>query len=197
MATPTYPCWRSSWLFPGSYYERKTLYTVYTIFTVDYLFSSNHQISFRVLNLLAALMKNRKQRIIIILLVIFAIASYYKDQDKNKQQTTPNTEISSAYKNKQSDIHVKATGKVIKILPDDNEGNRHQRFIVKVENNLTILIAHNIDLAQRAEISAGDVVAFSGEYEWNKKGGVVHWTHHDPRGKHQGGWIEVNGKRVQ
>lgn len=142
-------------------------------------------------------MKNRKQRIIIVLLVIFTLASYYTGQDENNQQATPNTEISSAYKNQQSDIQVKAAGKVIKILADDNEGSRHQRFIVKVEKNLTILIAHNIDLAQRAEISAGDTVAFSGEYEWNKKGGVVHWTHHDPRGKHQDGWIEVNGKRVQ
>ncbi len=142
-------------------------------------------------------MKNRKQRIIIVLLVIFALASYYKDQDKNNQQIPTNTEISSAYKNKQSDIQVEATGKVVKILSDDKEGSRHQRFIVKVADNLTILIAHNIDLAPRAKVLAGDMISFSGEYEWNKKGGVVHWTHHDPRGKHQDGWIEVNGNRVQ
>lgn len=142
-------------------------------------------------------MKNRKQRFILVLLVILALASYYKGQDKNDQQNTSNIAISSAYKNKQSDIQVEAIGKIVKILPDDNEGSRHQRFIVKITENLTILIAHNIDLAPRAQISSGDIVSFSGEYEWNKKGGVVHWTHHDPRGKHQGGWIEVNGKRVQ
>lgn len=146
------------------------------------------------------LMQNRKQRLIIVLLVVFALASYYKDQDKNNQpssQNNQNVEISSAYNNKQSDIQVKATGKVIKILPDDNKGSRHQRFIVKVADNLTVLIAHNIDLAPRAELSSGDTVSFSGEYEWNKQGGVVHWTHHDPRGKHQDGWIEANGNRVQ
>jgi hypothetical protein len=32
-------------------------------------------------------------------------------------------------------------------------------------------------------------VSFSGQYEWNDRGGVVHWTHLDPAGKRPGGWL--------
>ena len=102
--------------------------------------------------------------------------------------------VYSAYESKSSGIQVKQTGTVIKILPDDNKGSRHQRFILKLSSGQTILIAHNIDLAPRINaISRGDSIEFYGEYEWNAKGGVVHWTHHDPAGRHVGGWLKHKG----
>jgi len=104
------------------------------------------------------------------------------------------SDIASAYASQSSDIQVSSYGTVIKLLPDDNKGSRHQRFILKLANNQTVLIAHNIDLAPKIlSLRKGDTVEFNGEYEWNKKGGVVHWTHHDPAGRHQGGWLKHNG----
>lgn len=112
----------------------------------------------------------------------------------------PNS-IGSAFENRQSDIQVEGKGRVIKVLADDNKGSRHQRFILKLDSGQTVLIAHNIDLAPRINrLSKGDTVVFYGEYEWNRKGGVVHWTHHDPsRGKHRhiGGWLKHQGKTYQ
>lgn len=105
-----------------------------------------------------------------------------------------NTEINKAYQVKQSDIQVQGVGKIIKVLKDDTQGSRHQRFLVKLPSNLTILIAHNIDLSNKIEnIKVGDTIEFYGEYEWNNKGGVVHWTHHDPRKKHEDGWLKYQG----
>jgi len=105
-------------------------------------------------------------------------------------------ELSAAYAVKSSDIQVGSSGVVVKILSDDNKGSRHQRFILKLSNGQTILIAHNIDLAPKIEtLRAGDSVEFYGEYVWNNKGGVVHWTHHDPAGRHQGGWLIHNGRK--
>lgn len=102
--------------------------------------------------------------------------------------------ISSAYETKTSDVQVSNTGIVVKLLSDDNKGVRHQRFILKLSSGQTILIAHNIDLAPKIDvISIGDSIEFYGEYEWNAKGGVVHWTHHDPAGRHEGGWLKHNG----
>jgi hypothetical protein len=89
-------------------------------------------------------------------------------------------------------------GTVVRVLADDNQGSRHQRFIVRLRSGRTVLIAHNIDLAPRVPgLSAGDTVSFSGEFEDNDKGGVVHWTHHDPSGRHVAGWIKHGGQVFQ
>jgi hypothetical protein len=106
--------------------------------------------------------------------------------------------LKSAYENHQSNVQVKGSGTVIRILKDDDKGSRHQKFILKLSSGQTILIAHNIDLAPRIDsISNGDMIQFYGEYEWNNKGGVVHWTHRDPNGHHVGGWLKHNGSTYQ
>jgi len=98
----------------------------------------------------------------------------------------------------QSGEQVRGKGVVTRILADDNDGSRHQRFIVEVAGGRTLLIAHNIDLAPRVEgLEVGDTVEFYGEYEWNDKGGVIHWTHHDPDGRHVGGWLKHRGRTYQ
>lgn len=91
---------------------------------------------------------------------------------------------------------IEAAGLVQRILPDDQEGGRHQRFIVELPDGRTLLIAHNIDLAPRIDdLETGDSVKFRGQFEMNAQGGVVHWTHHDPRGEHPAGWLEHEGRR--
>lgn len=93
---------------------------------------------------------------------------------------------------------VSGIGKVTRVLSDDNDGSRHQRFILQLSSGRTLLIAHNIDLAPRiSSLRPGDTVSFYGEYETNPQGGVVHWTHHDPQGRHVGGWLEHDGRRYQ
>jgi hypothetical protein len=106
--------------------------------------------------------------------------------------------VASAFANHTSNIQVQSSGQVVKILPDDNNGSRHQRFIIKLTSGQTLLIAHNIDLANKvSSIKVGDTVEFSGEYEWNPQGGVIHWTHRDPQGRHTAGWIKHNGQMYQ
>jgi hypothetical protein len=106
--------------------------------------------------------------------------------------------LQEAFANQRSNIQVKGEGKVIKLLPDDLDGGKHQRFLIRLASGQTLLISHNIDLAPRINaLQEGDSVSFYGEYEWNPKGGVIHWTHHDPGDRHIGGWIEHNGKVYQ
>ncbi|EIJ33126.1 DUF3465 domain-containing protein [Thiothrix nivea] len=88
------------------------------------------------------------------------------------------------------------SGEVVKLLKDDREGSQHQRFLLKIAPDITLLVAHNIDLAERVPVQIGGEVIISGEYVWNNRGGVMHWTHHDPQGR-RGGWIEYHNQRYE
>jgi hypothetical protein len=95
-------------------------------------------------------------------------------------------------------LSVSFSGSVSRVLSDDNDGSRHQRFILSLSSGQTLLVAHNIDLAPRiAGLREGDRVRFYGEYEWNDQGGVIHWTHADPAGRHLAGWLEHEGRKYQ
>jgi Protein of unknown function (DUF3465) len=106
--------------------------------------------------------------------------------------------IGRAFNSRTSEIQVEGEGVVSRILSDDLNGSRHQRFIVRLGTGQTVLITHNIDLAPRIDgLREGDMVAFNGEYVWNAEGGVIHWTHHDPQGRHVTGWIKHKGRTYQ
>jgi hypothetical protein len=106
--------------------------------------------------------------------------------------------FASAFDEHRGNFVAEGSGTVTRVLSDDNNGSRHQRFIVALGSGQTLLISHNIDLAPRVErLSEGDTVSFKGEYEWNDKGGVIHWTHHDPAGQHEAGWIRHDGNTYQ
>lgn len=159
-------------------------------------------------------MKIQKNNLIIIVVIVILVTVYLgldlkqQDQITDKSQTEQNNtavsisddqhKIMQAYQQQSSNIQVQGRGVVKAILSDDNDGSRHQKMILKLENGLTVLIAHNIDLAPRIEgLKKDDTVEFYGEYEYSQKGGVIHWTHHDPRGKHIDGWLKYQGKIYQ
>ncbi|HEY1042533.1 MAG TPA: DUF3465 domain-containing protein [Telluria sp.] len=119
-------------------------------------------------------------------------------QESGAESAAALSDTDAAYEDRRSDVQVQGSGLVSRLLPDDNDGSRHQRFILRLESGLTVLVAHNVDLAPRIDsLQQGDEVGYYGEYEWNGKGGVIHWTHHDPRGSHVGGWLRHKGRTYQ
>ena len=123
-------------------------------------------------------------------------ASRPLDNSKHLDKTQPSLRtVADLYASKTSHVQTEDTGTVVKLLADDTNGARHQKFLVKVASGQTLLFAHNIDLSSRIEdLKVGDQITFRGEYIYNPKGGIVHWTHHDPEGKHYAGWLKDNGK---
>ena len=153
-------------------------------------------------------MKNIQRKLLILTVTLVAAYLGWDQADFSLRGSAPNASvapadsgvelIAAAWEQRANDVDVEATGTVRRVLRDDNEGSRHQRFTLELSNGQTVLIAHNIDLAPRVEnVRLGDSVRFKGVYEWNDRGGVVHWTHHDPRGRRAGGWLEHNGRRYE
>lgn len=119
-------------------------------------------------------------------------------QDARRPGDVDAQALAAAFAQRRSDVQLQVSGVVTRLLPDDLEGSRHQRFLFKVPSGQTVLVAHNIDLAPRLDtLRTGDQVSVFGEYEWNAKGGVLHWTHRDPGGRHVGGWIKHQGRTYQ
>ena len=141
------------------------------------------------------------KKLIYILVIVVSYAAYERylipEVPTNTAQSVP-AEASASSEQWRPGQQVSGSGKVVRILSDDNEGSRHQRFILGLSSGQTLLVAHNIDLAPRiSSLQTGDTVKFYGEYETNSQGGVIHWTHHDPQGRHVAGWLEHEGRRYQ
>jgi hypothetical protein len=141
------------------------------------------------------------KRILFFLAIVVAYGAYerFLIPETSTANVSPTTSLPNTGSVQwRSGQQVMATGRVVRVLSDDNEGSRHQRFILELGSGQTLLVAHNIDLAPRIPmLDTGDTVRFFGEYEENSRGGVIHWTHHDPRGRHPDGWLEHRGKRYQ
>jgi hypothetical protein len=105
--------------------------------------------------------------------------------------------ILEAFENQRSGVWVEAGGEVVHILPNDDKPPRHQNFLVEVAPNHTVKVSHNVDIAPRAPVTKGLRIRFRGRYEYNEKGGVVHWTHRDPSGAKTGGHLEIEGTRYR
>jgi len=104
--------------------------------------------------------------------------------------------IVSDFHNHQSSVEVTADGTVVRLLPDRTSSTgTHEQFIVKLSSeDITVEVEHNISIAARVPVALGDHVIVHGEYIWNSQGGLIHFTHHDPKGSHEGGYIQDNGK---
>ena len=100
----------------------------------------------------------------------------------------------SAYVKADTGRWIEDSGRVVRLLPDDDDESQHQRFVVSLRRGQTLLIAHNIDVAERIPVALGDRLQFRGLYEWNDLGGLVHWTHRDPMGVEDGGWARHRRK---
>jgi hypothetical protein len=109
-----------------------------------------------------------------------------------------NSELLSAISAHRSIKYIEINDVIVdRLLRDDLEGDRHQKWIVKLANGQTAMAVYNIDLADRVPLRVGDHIKLGGELLFNQRDGrpLLHWLHADPRGQRRAGFVEVNGKR--
>ena len=135
----------------------------------------------------------------LLIVAVLVIYQYYQagNEAVDAGLQTGGDAVELAFAAQRSGLWLETRGRVIRILKDDKEGARHQKFILQLDGGHSVLVAHNIDLARRLPAREGVSLNVRGRYEWNDRGGVIHWTHHDPDGREQGGWIEVGDERYE
>ena len=140
-------------------------------------------------------MRSRSASWVLALVVLTALLAPACRHDDRPAQPRPDvTAYSDALTGHLSGVEIEVTGTVKDVLPDDTKPPRHERFIVLLPDGHTLLVAHDIDLAPRVPLAGGETLLLHGQYEWNGRGGVLHWTHRDPSHVHPEGFIELAGK---
>jgi hypothetical protein len=115
--------------------------------------------------------------------------------------TTPNdAAVCDAFRAGRSHVEVVADGRVVRVLGvAPGRVSPHEGFLMHLGSGCSVVVRveANTDFTGTFPIASGDGVVVKGEYEFYPRGGVIHWTHRDPRGRHEGGYIEVRGRTYQ
>lgn len=103
--------------------------------------------------------------------------------------------LAQAYQNRTSGTQLTSEGKITHIFPTADSGTDYQKFIVQLGIGQSILVMHNMELGAAIEgLAIGEYIEVYGEYQWTADGGIIRWTHQDPLGKHQAGWVKYKGR---
>jgi len=112
-------------------------------------------------------------------------------------QAPDDSAVCEAFSNARSGVEVVAAGTVTRSLGTQaGRVSPHEGFLLRLDSgcSLIVRVEANTDFTGPIPIERGERVVVKGEYEYYPLGGVVHWTHRDPRGRHEGGFIEAGGQ---
>jgi hypothetical protein len=110
-----------------------------------------------------------------------------------------NGAVYDAWAHHRSRIEVTAAGSVARILGTrEGRSGAHEGFLLHLRGasgrGLTVRVEDNVDLTGPIPLAPGDDVEVRGEYIYDPRGGLIHYTHTDPRGRHPGGYVRVGDK---
>lgn len=115
-------------------------------------------------------------------------------------QSPDDSAVCAAYSASRSHVEVVADGTVTRVLGTrPGRVSPHEGFLLSLGSGckLVVRVEANTDFTGAIPITAGQHVSVKGEYEYYSLGGVIHWTHRDPRGRHEGGYIEAGGQTYE
>jgi hypothetical protein len=117
----------------------------------------------------------------------------------NSGGADPNGAVYDAWRAQRSHVEVTARGSVALYLGvRSGPSGEHEGFLLHLSGSsgrgLTVKVEDNTDITGPIPLRPGDAVEVRGEYIYTSLGGLIHYTHHDPRFRHAGGYVSVAGK---
>jgi hypothetical protein len=112
-------------------------------------------------------------------------------------QSADDPAVCAAYSSARSHVEVVADGTVTRLFGvEPGRVSPHEGFLLSLASGCTLVVRveANTDFTGPIPLERGERVLVKGEYEYYPLGGVIHWTHRDPRGRHEGGYIESSGR---
>jgi hypothetical protein len=111
-------------------------------------------------------------------------------------QAPDDVAVCAAFSAQRSGVEVVAQGSVTHVLGvQAGRSSPHEGFLLRLDSGCAIVVRVevNTDFTGTIPLSIGQRVLVKGDYEYYSRGGVIHWTHRDPRGRHENGYVDVNG----
>lgn len=144
--------------------------------------------------------KQRLINLVSLVLLILVFWNFFKSKPEPyrvEKNSIPLTAFEEALDCKcDKDYVVTPPLKIVKNLPEDKFGIRHQKWLVQSPSGQVLLFVHNLELCPPLTLQKNDLIHLAGEFKWTDKGGLIHWTHYDPQKKRQTGYIEYGGIRM-
>lgn len=112
------------------------------------------------------------------------------------EQSPDDAAVCAAYSAGRSGVEVVADGTVTRVLGvQQGRVSPHEGFLFRLASvcSVVVRVEANTDFTGPIPLTTGERVVVKGEYEYYSRGGVIHWTHRDPRGRHENGYIEAGG----
>jgi hypothetical protein len=105
--------------------------------------------------------------------------------------------LCAAYAGGRSGVEVVADGTVTRVLGiQQGRVSPHEGFLFRLASGCSVVVRVevNTDFTGPIPLTGGERVVVKGEYEYYPRGGVIHWTHRDPRGRHDNGYVEAGDR---
>lgn len=98
-------------------------------------------------------------------------------------------------------VEIRAFGVVTRVLGvRETRSGTHEGFWVRLGSKRNrhaqqFRVEDNTSISGFIPLHRGESLALQGQYACDDS--VIHWTHHDPSGRHRAGYITVGGKTYQ
>ena len=101
------------------------------------------------------------------------------------------------YASQSSGNEVLVSGHVVALLGTrESRSGKHEGYLVKLNKNCDLLlkVETNTSITGPIPFTHDEPIVLKGVYVYDPLGGLIHWTHHDPSGRHMNGYVIAGGK---